>query len=45
MNMHLFSSSEPDLGNVVRVSKKYLHNLSRPLVLYIPPQVKQEYVH
>ena len=45
MQMHLFSSSDPMLENVIRVSKKLLRTLARPVVLYIPPQVKQEYVY
>ena len=45
MQMHLFSSSDPMLENVIRVSKKHLQDLAKPVVLYIPPQIKQEYVY
>ena len=36
MQMHLSSSSDPMLGNFIRVSKKHLQDLVRPVVLYIP---------
>lgn len=44
MQIHLFSSGDPLLEDIAEVSKPYLQNVGGPVVVYIPPEMKEKYI-